>query len=76
MNFLQSIAKKKLVAPILVNGAGVTTTSVDVSGYGAARIIVDFGLDDAGLSALKVQHSDDDGSVDPYTTITGLDFWR
>jgi hypothetical protein len=61
------------VAPpgALVNGASVTCTAVDRSGFDYAFFRVVLGSTDAALTALKLQESDDNSS---WSDIAGLDY--
>lgn len=70
------LQKTKFVAitppAAIVDNAAFTTTSIDLLGWDYCTIVVLLGATDIGMVALKVQESDDDGSSDAYSDVTGL----
>lgn len=70
--------KSKLVVitppAAIVNNGSYTTASVDTKGYDYLKVTVLLGASDIAMSALKLQESNDDGSVDSYADITGAVF--
>ncbi len=59
-------------AEAIVDDAAVTTAAIDMREFDHCTIAVYVGTTDIALTALKVQHSDDNGDVDTYTDIPGL----
>lgn len=59
-------------AEAVVDDATVTTAAIDMREFDHCTIAVYVGTTDIALTALKVQHSDDNGVADNYADITGL----
>lgn len=55
----------------IVDAAGFTTASLDTIGWNDVSFYAVLGATDIAMDALKVQHSDTDGS---YADVTGADF--
>ena len=58
----------------LIDDASAATTSIDCKDWDHVTIDVILGATDIGITVLKVQESDDDGSSDAYADVTGLVF--
>jgi hypothetical protein len=75
MSALQKVKIVKITPPqAIVDNASWTTSSIDTLGYSHCDIVVHLGALDIAMVALKVQESNDDGSSDSYTDVTGLIF--
>ena len=71
-NFTQGVKFVNVTPPAArVNNASATTNSIDTTGYSYATVLVELGVTDIALTALKLQESDTDSS---YADITGAVF--
>lgn len=62
MNSLQNVKVVNFCPPgAVVDNADFTTGAIDTAGFGKMAIFFSLGATDIGLTALKLQHSDDSG---------------
>ena len=61
--------------PVAVkDNAAFTCAAVDMLGFRYVTFEIVLGALDVDVAALKLTHSDDDGSTDPYVDVDGADF--
>jgi hypothetical protein len=61
-------------AGAIKDNASFTAAAVDMLGFRFCTFEISLGATDIDVAALKLQHSDDDGSADAYADVDGADY--
>lgn len=71
-NLTNAVKTIRALAPVAAGTSAQNTSGIDTRGYEGIRFVASFGTITSGAAlSVKLQQSDDDGSADDYTDLTG-----